>query len=207
MAIATGDKVRLFASTRVQGERGSIGRNGSVLTVLEADEAGMRVKNAQGAGRARRLEDARRRGGPHPARLWRGDDDAHCAGLHRHRAYLRAAVRLAGGDRLCRLLFRHAAPARFLPGHQRRRGESRGGAVASPERHPPDPRRGRLGQRGDELRPPADEGAGDRLPRQSRVGPARRGALPAGRHAARSSARAVSPICTGPSRASRRRTR
>ena len=48
MAIATGDKVRLFASTRVQGERGSIGRNGSVLTVLDADEAGMRVKNLKG---------------------------------------------------------------------------------------------------------------------------------------------------------------
>ena len=40
MAIATGDKVRLFALTRAEGERGSIGRNGSVLTVLEADEAG-----------------------------------------------------------------------------------------------------------------------------------------------------------------------
>ena len=48
MAIAAGDKVRLFASTRAEGERGSIGRNGSVLTVLGADEAGMRVKNAKG---------------------------------------------------------------------------------------------------------------------------------------------------------------
>ncbi len=48
MAIAAGDKVRLFVSTRAVGERGSIGRNGSVLTVLDADEAGMRVRNAKG---------------------------------------------------------------------------------------------------------------------------------------------------------------
>ncbi len=48
MALAAGDKVRLFASTRVQGERGSIGRNGSVLTVLDADEAGMQVMNLKG---------------------------------------------------------------------------------------------------------------------------------------------------------------
>ena len=32
MALAPGDRVRLFASTRAEGEGGSIGRNGSVLT-------------------------------------------------------------------------------------------------------------------------------------------------------------------------------
>jgi conjugative relaxase-like TrwC/TraI family protein len=48
MALAKGDKVRLFASTRAEGQRGSIGRNGSVLTVLEADADGMRVRNAKG---------------------------------------------------------------------------------------------------------------------------------------------------------------
>ena len=64
----------------------------------------MRVKNAKGReGRVawKTLADG---GGPHPARLRRGDDDPHRAGLHRHRAYLCPAVRLAGGDRLCRLL-------------------------------------------------------------------------------------------------------
>jgi len=48
MAIAAGDKVRLFVSTRTVDAFGSIGRNGSVLTVLEADKAGMRVRNAKG---------------------------------------------------------------------------------------------------------------------------------------------------------------
>ncbi|WP_132294154.1 MULTISPECIES: MobF family relaxase [Roseicella] len=48
MALAAGDKVRLFASTRAEGERGSIGRNGSVLTVLAADAKGMQVRNAKG---------------------------------------------------------------------------------------------------------------------------------------------------------------
>jgi hypothetical protein len=48
MALAPGDRVRLFASTRAEGERGSIGRNGSVLTVLSADTKGMRVRNASG---------------------------------------------------------------------------------------------------------------------------------------------------------------
>ncbi|MCB4824174.1 MULTISPECIES: MobF family relaxase [Roseicella] len=48
MALAPGDRVRLFASTRAEGEGGSIGRNGSVLTVLSADAKGMRVRNASG---------------------------------------------------------------------------------------------------------------------------------------------------------------
>lgn len=48
MALAPGDRVRLFASTRAEGEAGSIGRNGSVLTVLSADAKGMRVRNASG---------------------------------------------------------------------------------------------------------------------------------------------------------------
>ncbi|MGG5811674.1 MobF family relaxase [Falsiroseomonas sp. CW058] len=48
MALAPGDRVRLFASTRAEGEGGSIGRNGSVLTVLSADAKGMRVQAASG---------------------------------------------------------------------------------------------------------------------------------------------------------------
>ena len=48
MALAPGDRVRLFASTRAEGERGSIGRNGSILTVLAADAQGMRVRTAGG---------------------------------------------------------------------------------------------------------------------------------------------------------------
>ncbi|MBX9875949.1 MAG: relaxase domain-containing protein, partial [Thermoleophilia bacterium] len=48
MALAPGDRVRLFASTRAEGEGGSIGRNGSVLTVLSADAKGMRVRTVSG---------------------------------------------------------------------------------------------------------------------------------------------------------------
>ncbi|MDN3564281.1 MobF family relaxase [Paeniroseomonas aquatica] len=48
MALAPGDRVRLFASTPAEGERGSIGRNGSILTVLSADAKGLRVRNAGG---------------------------------------------------------------------------------------------------------------------------------------------------------------
>ncbi|MBU8541780.1 MobF family relaxase [Falsiroseomonas tokyonensis] len=48
MALAPGDRVRLFASTRAEGEGGSIGRNGSVLTVLSADAKGMLMRNASG---------------------------------------------------------------------------------------------------------------------------------------------------------------
>jgi hypothetical protein len=48
MALAAGDKVRLFQSTRVKGERGSIGRNGTVLTVLTAGSEGLTVRNDKG---------------------------------------------------------------------------------------------------------------------------------------------------------------
>ncbi|MGE4043398.1 MAG: MobF family relaxase [Acetobacteraceae bacterium] len=48
MALAPGDRVRLFHSVRADGERGSIGRNQSVVTVLAADAKGMRVRNHKG---------------------------------------------------------------------------------------------------------------------------------------------------------------
>lgn len=48
MALASGDKVRLFSSTRAKGQQGSIGRNGSILTVLDAGKDGMTVKSASG---------------------------------------------------------------------------------------------------------------------------------------------------------------
>ncbi|GEO42632.1 hypothetical protein SAE02_67800 [Skermanella aerolata] len=48
MALASGDKVRLFSSTRAKGQMGSIGRNGSILTVLDAKKDGMTVKSANG---------------------------------------------------------------------------------------------------------------------------------------------------------------
>ena len=48
MAIAAGDKVRLFFSTKAEGKAGSIGRNGSVLTVLDAGQRGMQVRNVKG---------------------------------------------------------------------------------------------------------------------------------------------------------------
>ena len=49
MKLAAGDRVRLFHSVAAEGQRGgSIGRNGSVLTVLSADKHGMTVRNAKG---------------------------------------------------------------------------------------------------------------------------------------------------------------
>lgn len=49
MKLAAGDRVRLFNSVSAQGQRGgSIGRNGSVLTVQSADRNGMHVVNAKG---------------------------------------------------------------------------------------------------------------------------------------------------------------
>jgi hypothetical protein len=48
MALASGDKIRLFSSTRAKGQMGSIGRNGSILTVMDAGKDGMTVKSASG---------------------------------------------------------------------------------------------------------------------------------------------------------------
>jgi hypothetical protein len=49
MKLASGDRVRLFNSVSAQGQRGgSIGRNGSILTVQSADKNGMTVRNAKG---------------------------------------------------------------------------------------------------------------------------------------------------------------
>ncbi|GEO42166.1 hypothetical protein SAE02_63140 [Skermanella aerolata] len=49
MKLAVGDRVRLFHSVAAEGQRGgSIGRNGTVLTVLSADKLGMTVRNAKG---------------------------------------------------------------------------------------------------------------------------------------------------------------
>ena len=48
MAIASGDRVRLFFSTTPEGGGGSIRRNGSILTVLDANGRGMTVRNAKG---------------------------------------------------------------------------------------------------------------------------------------------------------------
>ena len=49
MKLAAGDRVRLFHSVAPEGQRGgSIGRNGSILTVQSADKHGMLVRNAKG---------------------------------------------------------------------------------------------------------------------------------------------------------------
>jgi hypothetical protein len=49
MKLAAGDRVRLFHSVTAEGQRGgSIGRNGSILTVQSADKNGMHVINAKG---------------------------------------------------------------------------------------------------------------------------------------------------------------
>ena len=45
MALAAGDRVRLYSSARAEGERGSIGRNGTILSVLDANRDGIRVRN------------------------------------------------------------------------------------------------------------------------------------------------------------------
>jgi hypothetical protein len=116
-AIAAGDKVRLFASTRVQGERGSIGRNGSVLTVLDADEAGMRVKNLkrrEGRVAWKTLADEAGR-----IRLAYGEVmTTHTAQGSTATEHVYA---LPSGSqavpRLCCLLVRHTAPACLLSRH------------------------------------------------------------------------------------------
>lgn len=48
MKLAKGDRVRLFASVSAAGQRGNIGRNGTVLTVQSADKSGLTVRNAKG---------------------------------------------------------------------------------------------------------------------------------------------------------------
>ena len=48
MALAAGDRVRLLASTPTEGQGGTIGRNGSVLTVLAADAQGLLLRSAGG---------------------------------------------------------------------------------------------------------------------------------------------------------------
>jgi hypothetical protein len=48
MRLAPGDRVRLFRNTGADGQRGAFARNGSILTVLEADARGMRVRNPDG---------------------------------------------------------------------------------------------------------------------------------------------------------------
>jgi hypothetical protein len=53
MPIAAGDRVRLFASTRAEGTRRAIGRNGDILTVLAADVHGLQVRNDKAATEGR----------------------------------------------------------------------------------------------------------------------------------------------------------
>lgn len=49
LALAKGDRVRLFTSTRAVGTKGgSIGRNGSVLEVMDADRSGLTLKAKSG---------------------------------------------------------------------------------------------------------------------------------------------------------------
>jgi conjugative relaxase-like TrwC/TraI family protein len=51
LAVARGDRVRLFANTGAAltgGRAGNIGRNGSVLTVLDISAEGVRLRNAKG---------------------------------------------------------------------------------------------------------------------------------------------------------------
>ena len=51
LRLAAGDRVRLFKSTGAkygQGRGGAIGRNGSVLEVVGADERGITLRTKQG---------------------------------------------------------------------------------------------------------------------------------------------------------------
>ena len=206
MAIAAGDKVRLFASTRVQGERGSIGRNGSVLTVLEADEAGMRVKNLKGReGRVawKTLADEAGR-----IRLAYGEVmTTHTAQGSTATEHIYA---LPSGSQAV------TGFAAYSSGTRHRRASylviSEGAEKAEVARSRPlnDIRPIRAEDAWANVatnfsRQPTKELAIDFLGK-GRVGAERRGALPAGRHAPHP-ARRASPICTGPSRTSRRRTR
>jgi TrwC relaxase/AAA domain-containing protein/CHC2-type zinc finger protein len=48
MKLAQGDKVRLFKNVSPIKQRGSLGRNGSILTVVHADKQGVQLRNADG---------------------------------------------------------------------------------------------------------------------------------------------------------------
>ena len=48
LAIARGDKLRLFRKTRIDGKRASIGNNGDVVEVLGRDDAGLFLRNRDG---------------------------------------------------------------------------------------------------------------------------------------------------------------
>lgn len=48
MKLAVGDKVRLFKNVSPLKKRGSLGRNGSVLTVVNADKGGVELRNSDG---------------------------------------------------------------------------------------------------------------------------------------------------------------
>ena len=106
MPIAKGDKVRLFQSTRaaMTGDRGGgIGRNGSVLEVMDADASGVWLKARSGkVGKV----------------LWRSLKANERIKL----AYGDAMTILTGHRRQARVQRQYPSPVPFLVADQRNRG-------------------------------------------------------------------------------------
>ncbi len=179
MALAKGDRVRLFKSTGARfadGGGGSIGRNGSVLEVVALDDRGMTARSAK-TGREgwvawESLADTDR---ARPPGLWRGDDHPHRARQHGAGAHRRPAVRQPGGERAASLLGRHTPPAAIVPGDERG-GRAAGRAPASSaERHARDHLGRQVGQRRAELQRPAGKGSRTRHAGPRPQAPARLG--------------------------------
>ena len=115
LTLAQGDKVRLFSSTVATGEtwRGKIGRNGSVLDVVDLNDQGLKVRDR--AGRVATIEwdrlASRQRGGR--VQLAYGDAmTIHTAqGSTGEGAHFRLAGGQSGGGWQAGVFGEHAAPA------------------------------------------------------------------------------------------------
>ena len=104
MALAVGDRVRLFKSTGARftdGRAGNIGRNGSVLEVVALDDKGMTARSMK-TGREGWISwpSLADKAGRHAAGLWRRADDPHVAGQHGRRAHPGTSRRQPVGQRL-----------------------------------------------------------------------------------------------------------
>ena len=161
LRLARGDRVRLFRSTGAKyatGRGGAIGRNGSVLEVVDADEHGITLRSKHGKVGTVRWADIAEPAGPRSACLRIRDDDPHGAGLDDARAYQRTTVRQPGHRWAARLFRAHTAPDEGIPYYQRRGRADRGAQAARTERYARHHRRRQVGTGGARAQLPAREG-------------------------------------------------
>ena len=122
LRLAAGDRVRLFKSTGAkygQGRGGAIGRNGSVLEVIGADEHGITLRTKQGRIGTVEWDALAYEARPRAACLRLRDDHPHGTGINHFGAHQRTAVRFAV-HRWTAVVFRpYAAPAEGFPDHER----------------------------------------------------------------------------------------